>query len=447
MKQVLVIDDEPGVLKALVFALEEEGFGVATAVDGAGGLDAACRGAPDIVLLDVNLPDMSGLDVLARLATDRPGLPVIMISATSDTRLAVKAVKAGAADYVTKPFELDELLYTIRGALQKARMASEIDFRRQASTAHDGVIGTSTQVRALAATISRIAASQAKRVLVLGESGTGKALVARAIHTASARSGGPFVEVNCASLPEQLIEAELFGAEKGSYTGATQRRVGLVALADGGTLFLDEIGELPLALQAKLLHFLEDGQYRPVGGTRGMTADVRVVAATNRDLASEASRGCFREDLYYRLNVLPIAVPALRERDDDVLVLADHFASRYAKSERCEPIRFSPDARACLTAYTWPGNVRELKNLIERLTILHPGSVIERSQLPTDLDSGEVRSAAIEQKLAVEEEKLLRDALARAQGHRGRTAELLGISRHALLRRLQRLGIDGEGRP
>ena len=178
-----------------------------------------------------------------------------------------------------------------------------------------------------------------------------------------------------------------------------------------------------------------------------MTADVRVVAATNRDLASEASRGCFREDLYYRLNVLPIAVPALRERDDDVLVLADHFASRYAKSERCEPIRFSPDARACLTAYTWPGNVRELKNLIERLTILHPGSVIERSQLPTDLDSGEVRSAAIEQKLAVEEEKLLRDALARAQGHRGRTAELLGISRHALLRRLQRLGIDGEGRP
>jgi DNA-binding NtrC family response regulator len=242
-----------------------------------------------------------------------------------------------------------------------------------------------------------------------------------------------------------LIEAELFGAEKGSYTGATQRRVGLVALADMGTLFLDEIGELPLALQAKMLHFLEDGQYRAVGGNRSQTSDVRVVAATNRDLVAAVAAGRFREDLYYRLNVVQIALPALRERGEDVLVLAEHFAARYAKAEHCAPIRFSPEASACLQAHTWPGNVRELKNLIERLTILEPGMEIAASDLPPDMPSaGEpgAKAGLIEQKLAAEEERLLREALESARGHRGRTAQILGISRHALLRRLQRLGIE-----
>jgi two-component system, NtrC family, response regulator AtoC len=445
MKSVLIIDDEPTVLKSLMFALEEEGFEVQGAQDGAQGLALAQSMVPDAVLLDVNLPDMNGLEVLALLAADRPNLPVIMISAMSDTRLAVKAVKAGAADYVTKPFELDELLHTVRSAVQRTRLTQEVEFRRKEATAHDGLVGSSASLKALSATISRVAASQAKRVLLLGESGTGKALVARAIHTASARSAGPFVEVNCASLPDQLIEAELFGAEKGSYTGATQRRVGLVALADTGTLFLDEIGELPLALQAKMLHFLEDGQYRAVGGNRSQTSDVRVVAATNRDLAADAAAGRFREDLYYRLNVVQIALPALRERGEDVLVLAEHFAVRYAKAEHCAPITFAPEARACLKAHAWPGNVRELKNLVERLTILEPGEEIAASDLPPDMRcAGEpgTKTVLIEQKLAAEEERLLREALESAHGHRGRTAEILGISRHALLRRLQRLGID-----
>jgi DNA-binding NtrC family response regulator len=445
MKSVLIVDDEPTVLKSLMFALEEEGFEVQGAQDGAQGLAMAESMVPDAVLLDVNLPDMNGLDVLARLAADRPNLPVIMISAMSDTRLAVKAVKAGAADYVTKPFDLDELLHTVRSAVRRTRLTQEVEFRRKEAAAHDGLVGASASLKALSATISRVAASQAKRVLLLGESGTGKALVARAIHTASARSAGPFVEVNCASLPDQLIEAELFGAEKGSYTGATQRRVGLVALADMGTLFLDEIGELPLALQAKMLHFLEDGQYRAVGGNRSQTSDVRVVAATNRDLVAAVAAGRFREDLYYRLNVVQIALPALRERGEDVLVLAEHFAARYAKAEHCAPIRFSPEASACLQAHTWPGNVRELKNLIERLTILEPGMEIAASDLPPDMPSaGEpgAKAGLIEQKLAAEEERLLREALESARGHRGRTAQILGISRHALLRRLQRLGIE-----
>ena len=222
-------------------------------------------------------------------------------------------------------------------------------------------------------------------MLLLGESGTGKALVARAIHAHGARARGPFVEVNCASLPEHLIEAELFGAEKGSYTGADQKRVGLATLADGGTLFLDEVGELPLPLQAKLLHFLEDGSYRPIGSARSLTADARVIAATNRDLAGEVRAGAFREDLFYRLNVVQLRMPALRERGGDVLLLARHFAARYGRDERCAPVQFTPEAEAVLLAHRWPGNVRELRNLVERLTILGPGRRIGPGDLPPEM--------------------------------------------------------------
>jgi DNA-binding NtrC family response regulator len=405
------------------------------------------RHPPSLILLDLRLPDGSGLEVLERLLVLLPGVPIVMMSAHGDTRVAVKSVKLGAYDYLTKPFELDELLLTIRAALERERMSQEIARYREATLAGGELVGESRPVRALAEATRQVGASHAQRVLVLGESGTGKALVARALHGLSARAKGPFVEVNCAALPEQLIEAELFGAEKGAYTGAQQRRVGLAALADGGTLFLDEVGELPLALQAKLLHFLEDGSYRPIGSARSLVSDARVVAATNRDLAAGVRAGTFREDLYYRLNVVHLSVPPLRDRGGDILLLARHFAARYAREERCAPVTFSPDAEAILIGYHWPGNVRELRNLVERLTILSPGRTIAPEDLPGLAAAAPTPGPAsaaprtIEMELEASERSLVLTALQQAEGHRGRAAAALGISRHALKRRLQRLGL------
>lgn len=459
MKSILIIDDESSLVSSLSFALEEEGYAVHGAATALAGMKAVADLRPDLVLLDLRLPDKTGLEVLEAMQPGNGGPQVIMISAHGDTRAAVKAVKMGAADYLTKPFDLDDLLHTIRTVLERGQMAVEIDFHRRAALRNTGLVGASAPMRELAATVERIAASGTTRILVLGESGTGKALVAKAIHAGSARAAAALIEVNCASLPEQLIEAELFGAEKGAYTGAHQRRVGLVGLADKGTLFLDEIGEMPLNLQAKLLHFLEDGQFRPIGSTRSQHADVRVVAATNRDLTAEVSAGRFREDLYYRLNVICLKVPALRSRGDDVVQLAEHFAQHYAREEGVLPIRLGAAAMIRLTAYGWPGNVRELKNLIERLTILFPGREITIADLPAEIAAtgppdrsatiaGEAAatisgptSASIGNALADAERDLLLSALKKSGGHKGRAADQLGISRHAFKRRLQRLGI------
>ncbi len=457
MSTILIIDDESSLVSSLTFALEEEGYKVHGAATGQAGLQAVVELQPDLVLLDLRLPDLSGLDVLQAMQRENGEPQVIMISAHGDTRAAVKAVKMGAADYLTKPFDLDDLLHTIDTALERGRMASEIDFHRRAALRHGGLVGESDVMRDLSATVSRIAASGTARILVLGESGTGKGLVARALHAGSTRAAGPFIEINCASLPEQLIEAELFGAEKGAYTGAHQRRVGLVTLADKGTLFLDEIGEIPLPLQAKLLHFLENGQYRAIGATRPLQADVRVVAATNRDLAAEVAAGRFREDLYYRVNVICLKVPALRSRGADVAHLAEHFALKYAHEESVRPVRFQPQAQLLLAAYRWPGNVRELKNLIERLTILFPGREIGLAELPPEIafNGPGTPSAAglpaltlrpaelsINATLAQAERELLLSALRECGGHKGQAADRLGISRHAFKRRLQRLGIE-----
>lgn len=322
---------------------------------------------------------------------------------------------------------------------------AELDFRRGEALRGSGLIGESPAMAELAATVARVAGSGATRILIVGESGTGKALVARAIHAASPRAAGPFLEVNCASLPEQLIEAELFGAEKGAYTGAHQRRVGLVSLADKGSLFLDEIGEQPLPLQAKLLHFLENGQYRAIGSGRSQTADVRVIAATNRDLAAAVRAGSFREDLYFRLNVIQISLPPLRSRGGDIAALAEHFAAAFARKERCAPVAFSADARARLLTYPWPGNVRELKNLVERLTILHPGSTVTAANLPPEFGPAapvSTPAASIGGALESTEREIVLAALTAAAGYKGKAAEALGISRHAFKRRLQRLGIE-----
>ncbi|MCK7545617.1 sigma-54 dependent transcriptional regulator [Marinobacter bryozoorum] len=445
--QILIVDDEKSFVRSMAFALSEAGFHTRSAHTGEDALTLLADEPADLVLLDLRLPGMHGMEVLAEVTRLYPGLPVIMISAHGDTRAAVQAVKAGATDYLTKPFALDELLHIIDTVTDRARMREELDYHRQRSANASGLVGSSQAMQSLWQTVQRVASSSTGRVLLLGESGTGKAVVARAIHEQSPRAEGAFVEINCAALPEQLIEAELFGAEKGAYTGAHQKRSGLVSLAHGGTLFLDEIGELPLSLQAKFLHFLENGDYRPVGATASHTADVRVVAATNRSLEEEVRAGRFREDLYFRLNVIELTIPPLRERGEDLQELLDRFIEAQAREEGCRPVTIPPETLERLQAYNWPGNVRELRNLVERLTILHPGQRIRPDQLPhefhpvEDSTSDQAATTSLEQKLEHTERQMIRQALDQTGGHKGKAAEQLGMSRHAFKRRLQRLGL------
>lgn len=447
---ILIVDDGKSFLRSLTFALQEAGYSTNCAHTGEDALATLAQDLPDLMLLDLRLPGMSGMDTLHEAARLYPELPVVMISAHGDTRAAVQAVKAGATDYLTKPFALDELLHLIDSVTERTRMRDELTYHRGRAASSSGLMGDSEAMQQLWQKVQRISASSAGRILLLGESGTGKALVARAIHKQSSRSSGAFVEINCAALPEQLIEAELFGAEKGAYTGAHQKRLGLVALAHNGTLFLDEIGELPLTLQAKFLHFLENGDYRPVGGGANATADVRVIAATNRSLETEVRSGRFREDLYFRLNVIELTLPPLREREDDIHKLLDMFIESQAREESCRPITLRPETLNCLSTYSWPGNVRELRNLVERLTILYPGQLIRPQQLPGEfLATSPVPSArhgpedsSLDQHMQQTERQLLLSALEKTGGQKGKAAEQLGLSRHAFKRRLQRLGLS-----
>ncbi|MBA4502467.1 sigma-54-dependent transcriptional regulator [Marinobacterium marinum] len=439
----LVIDDERNLIRSIRFALMDQGIEVLGAGTAREGLELATSEQPDVILLDLGLPDLSGLELLPRLRQTLPEIPVIMISAHGDTRSAVRAVKEGALDYITKPFEWDELVVLIRRSSEHSRMARELSFHRQRHRHTHRLVGNSPQMERLRQTLEQIGRSSGKTVLISGPSGTGKALVARSLHDVRF-ADAPFIEINCAALPEQLIEAELFGAERGAYTGATQHRNGLIALADGGTLFLDEVGELPLPLQAKLLSFLENRSYRPIGSSREVQADVVVMAATNRDLKSEVEHGTFRSDLYYRLNILPISAPPLAERSDDIPLLMHHFSQQFAAQEGCEPPAWSPEALQLLHHYDWPGNVRELRNLVERITILHPGQNILPRHLPdelqTDTDAAP-QPAAYTEAVEDKERQLILAALQETGGHKGLAAERLGISRHALKRRIQRLGL------
>lgn len=439
----LIIDDEENLTKSLAFTLKHADIACLRAHTGGAGLKMAEAERPDIVLLDVRLPDISGLDVLDELRSKLPDTPVIMISAHGDTKDAVRAIKTGAADYLTKPFDVDELIMLIREQLSRKHLESEVRYLREKGAVDRNFIGEGSAIKELRERIGRVAKSTVKTILLHGDTGVGKAVVAREIHNQGGGKDLPFVEINCASLPEQLMEAELFGAEKGAYTGAISKRVGLVEIADTGTLFLDEIGELPLNLQAKLLTFMEARTYRAIGSNREKKADVRVIAATNRDLEKGANEGTFRRDLYFRLNVMPIEIPRLSDRGGDIWLLMKHFAETYSCNEGCSPIIFPGYIREIFECYQWPGNVRELKNLVERLTILHPGQTITENQLPQEL-RGAVNPSigTITQDLEAAERELVQKALWECNGKKGIAAEKLGISRHALKRRIQRLGIE-----
>jgi len=440
---VLIIDDEIKLTQSLAFTLRQAGMECLEAHNGHLGYKLAQKESPDVVLLDVRMPAQSGLEVLDWFNSEMPDVPVIMMSAFDDTKDAVTAIKMGAVDYLSKPFDVDELIHLLEETNNHRQLKSEVQYLRQRNTNETSLIGNSGLIRNLREQIDRIAQSNVGTLLLSGETGVGKAVVARHLHIKGSGLDSPFVEINCATLPESKIEAELFGAERGSLPGSVTRRRGLVEIANNGTLFLDEIGEMPLSVQAKLLTYIETRTYRPLGISREHHSNALVIAATNKNLDEAVAEGEFRQDLYFRLNVVPLEIPPLRERDNDIAVLAKHFARLYAEETTSMPIGFAESTLTFFNSYPWPGNVRELKNLVERLTILHPGQVISVDQLPVEIRSVELRSpVSIEESMDNVERNMIQDALIKCQGKKGLAAERLGISRHALKRKMQRLDIS-----
>jgi two-component system nitrogen regulation response regulator NtrX len=378
---VLVIDDEEAIRSSLRMILEYEGLRILEAADGPGGVEAAQRDEPDLVLLDIKMPHMDGLGALQELRRRQFPSPIIMISGHGTVATAVEAIKMGAFDFLEKPLERERVLVTVRNALKQQELRRKVaGLEREVGERYE-MVGDSAPMRSLREAIARAAPTQAT-VLITGESGTGKELVARAIHAGSPRVQAPFIKVNCAAIPEDLIESELFGHERGAFTGASHKQIGKFVRADGGTIFLDEIGDMSPRVQAKVLRVLQDGEVEPVGAGQQIHVDVRVIAATNHDLQEALARGRFREDLFFRLNVLPITCPPLRERRDDVPDLARHFAAAYVQESGVRPRRFSPAALERLKALPWKGNVRELKNLVERALILCDREEIGPDDLP-----------------------------------------------------------------
>ncbi|MDO6478016.1 sigma-54 dependent transcriptional regulator [Shimia thalassica] len=440
---VLIIDDEIKLTQSLAFTLNQAGFDCLKAHNGVDGCRIAQREKPDVVLLDIRMPGQNGIEVLQWLIENTPDIPVIMMSAFDDTQDAVTAIKMGAIDYLSKPFDVDELILLIQEVDKRKQLEFEVRYLRDRFTNDTAFIGTSAPIKLLREQIDLITNSQVATVLLSGETGVGKAIIARQLHIKGTSQESPFVEINCATLPESQIEAELFGAEKGALPGLVSRRRGLVEIADGGTLFLDEISQMPLSVQAKLLTYIETRSYRPVGIAREHKSDVRVIAATNNSLEQAVEEGTFRQDLFFRLNVMPVEIPPLRERDTDIQVLANHFAQKFAEDAAVRPIAIGKSALALLKGYPWPGNVRELKNLVERLTILHAGQIIEADHLPSEFKNVEPAGpVSIEDSMQSVERAMIQDALLKSGGKKGMAAERLGISRHALKRKMQRLTLS-----
>jgi DNA-binding NtrC family response regulator len=475
--KVLVIDDQPLILKSIRKVLTEEGLDVLTAATGKEGLELFQKERPPVVLLDMKLPDADGLEILPQLVKADPSVRVIMVTAYGDMKAAVKAMKLGAQDFLRKPYEVEELLHEVWSALRSLEQETQLKVYRKrdrARFAQDRVIWKCAAMRKVSEMIRKVARSDATSVLIGGESGTGKELVARAVHIQSARRNSPLMELNCSAFQESLLENELFGHERGAFTGATNLKRGLVELSDGGTLFLDEVGETPLGTQAKLLRFLDNRTFKRVGGNVDVSVDVRLIAATNADLSARIREGLFREDLYYRLKVVSINLPPLRERGDDIIHLTEHFLETFSQKFHKNFKGVSRDARKILLKYRWPGNVRELRNLLERIVLLEEGERLTVEHLPSELvhwkRSDEVSPPAIESPNAtrarsqqstvnvvpmspnggatgsegletlreVEEAHILH-VLRAVGGNKSRAARVLGLSRQGLLDRLRRM--------
>jgi DNA-binding NtrC family response regulator len=446
---ILIVEDETKMRRLLELQLGEEGFAVHSAADAETGLQILVREKPDLVVTDLRLPGMSGLEFLQAVKRVNAALPVVMMTAHGTVEAAVEAMKMGASDFITKPFSLDELVLIIRKELDSHRLREENRDLREAlgrRYAYANIVAQSDKMQAVLALVERVAPTNST-VLIGGESGVGKDLIARAIHEHSQRSSGPFIKINSTAIPENLLESELFGYEKGAFSGASGTKPGKFELADKGTLFLDEIGDVPGAIQVKLLRVLQDREFERLGGTKTHKVDVRLVAATNRDLRAALEEGTFREDLYYRLNVVAIDIPPLRDRKEDIPALASYFLERYAK-ESAKPVTgITPKALHKMMEYHWPGNIRELQNIIERGVTLSTGATLDVADIY--LDDLAARSPSggtphvLPQGMTLEqwEDETIREALRRANGNKSQAARALGLSRNALRYRLSKLGV------
>jgi len=442
---ILVVDDEQGIRQSLRGVLEDEGFAVDTAESGEECLRLFDKRVYSCVLLDVWLPGIDGLETLKRLRSNYPGIAVVMISGHGNIETAVRATKLGAFDFIEKPLSLDRTILVIKNALRQKQLESDNAALRDELAKEYIMVGDSVPMRALRQQISIVAPTNG-RILIYGESGTGKELVARAIHNASLRASAPFIEVNCAAIPEELIESELFGHVKGAFTGATGR-VGKFEQADGATLFLDEVGDMSLKVQAKVLRALEEQRFEPVGGNIPISVDTRVIAATNKRLEEEIERGTFRADLLYRLNVIPFQIPPLRERLEDLPPLIDYFNSRYSQAYKRDTKNFTETAMEVMRNYPWPGNVRELRNTIERVVIMHSQVDIVADDIPSLKGEAPAASSfnfnSYREASQVYELEFIKRKLAECDGNVTKTAEAMGIDRSHLYRRMKALGLSG----
>ncbi len=448
---ILVVDDEQGILETLRILLKNEGFDVVAAQGGRAGLEQLRAAAPDIVLTDVRMPGVTGLQILSAAREQDPETPVILMTAHTELQTAIQAVNQGAFYYITKPFSNDDMVAICRRAAEQRRLRAENkqlkqEMRRRDRSGQVKPLGKSRLFLDVLRLAEQVAPTEST-VLIQGESGTGKEVIARYLHELSARTEGPFLSLNCGALPESLLESELFGHVKGSFTGAVRDKQGLVAAARGGTFFLDEIGEMSAATQVKLLRVLQEREAIPVGGTEAIPVDVRVVAATNRDLEDDIKRGRFRTDLYYRLNVIAIHLPPLRDRPEDIPVFADAFLRRVAKEQREEPKRLSAEALDAIQAYDWPGNVRELENALERAVVLTKADTIPLSAIPDKVTQRRAEPLVAERPRAnptldVVERAYITWVLQSEGGNKTRAAEVLGIDPSTLYRKLSRYDSD-----
>lgn len=451
---ILVVDDEPGMREFLEIMLQKDGYNVETAADGPEAIDKIEEKLFDLAIVDIQMPVLNGIEVLKKFNEKSPDTTVIMITAYASHETAIEAMKLGAYDYITKPFKIDEIKLVIKKALEKKKLEREnTRLRKELETQYGfgNIIGRSPSIVKVFELIKRVAELNVN-ILITGESGTGKELVARAIHYSGTRHERPFVPVNCGAIPETLMESELFGYKKGAFTGAARDKRGLFEEANGGTIFLDEIGDLPLHLQVKLLRVLEEKKIRPLGGTEATNVDVRVIAATNKKLEDEVTNGKFREDLFYRLNVIKIVLPPLRERKIDVSPLAIHFINKYSLEMDKDIRGISPKALEILENYHYPGNVRELENIIARCVALESSNVIRQETLPQlvtgrdylDLDTSFASNSSLDTLLGDVEKKMIEKALRTTNGNKTEAARLLGITLRSLRYRLAKHELDDE---
>jgi two-component system, NtrC family, nitrogen regulation response regulator NtrX len=451
--RILVVDDEAEIRRSVRMILEYEGYDVIEAASGPDGVALAERESPDLVFLDVKMPGMDGLEALQRIKAANEAVPVVIISGHGTVSTAVEATKAGAFDFIEKPLPSERILVTIRNALDRTRLADENRSLRRAAEVRHQMVGESPTLRQVWDAIKRAAPTNAT-VLLLGESGVGKELVARSIHRNSLRSRERFVQVNCAAIPEELIESELFGHEKGSFTGATEKQIGKFEQADRGTIFLDEVGDMSPKTQAKVLRVLQEGEVERLGSARTIKVDVRVIAATNKDLEQEIEKGTFREDLYFRLSVIPIRVPPLRDRREDIPILVKHFADLFSRENNRRPPEFTRDALQYLQKARWKGNIRELKNTVERLMIMAPGPKIDEDDLrevvrletkPAGPDNEKERPGTLREFKESAERAFLVGKLRENNWNISKTAEVIGTPRSNLYKKLEQYGISQEG--